>query len=67
MKTITTLENGYTLIVIEPFEGSPMENHKGMSVAADDDNRRFYVYETMLVCYGLDSVAKACESYPVPD
>jgi len=66
MKTVTTLKNGYTLIAIEPCEASPMENHKGMSVAADDENRRFYVYETMLVCYGLDSVSKACESYPIP-
>lgn len=66
MKTITTLNNGYALIAIEPCEDSPMENHKGMSVAADDENRRFYVYETMLICYGLDSVTNACESYPVP-
>jgi len=66
MKTVTNLTNGYTLIAVEPCEDSPMQNHKGMTVAADDENRRFYVYETMLVCYGLDSVAKACESYPVP-
>lgn len=65
MKTVTKLNNGYTLIAIEPCEDSPMEDHKGMSIAADDENRMFYVYQTTLVCYGIDSVAKACESYPV--
>ena len=66
MKTIATLKNGYALVAIEPCEDSPMQHHKGMEVAADDENRRFYVYETMLACYGLDSVTKACEAYPIP-
>lgn len=66
MMKINTLKNGYALIVIGYGETSPMENHKGMEVAADDENRRFYVYEIMLACYGLESVTKACEAYPIP-
>ena len=66
MRKLNTLKNGYTLILIRYDETSPMENHKGMEVAADDENRRFYVYETMVACYGLESVTKACEAYPIP-
>jgi len=60
------LNNGYTIRVISLGQESPMKNHKGMSIASDDDNKTFYVYELMMVTYGTDSVIKACESYPVP-
>ena len=60
------LNNGYTLRAIPLGYESPMENHKGMSIAADDENRIFYAHHMLIVTYGSDSVIKACETYPVP-
>ena len=67
MKTLNTiLGNGYSINVIEYGEESPMINHKGGEIATDDKYKAFYVHETFLVTYGLDSIKKACFSYPTP-
>ena len=56
------LKNDYWL----PYgEESPMDNHKGGEIAADDENKVFYVHEVLVVTNGLDSIVKACMSYPV--
>jgi hypothetical protein len=59
------LNNGYTLQVIKYGEQSPMDNHKGGEIAADEDNKVFYVHEVLVVTNGLDSIMKACNSYPM--
>ena len=58
------LDNGYTLKVIPYGATSPMENHKGGEIAADDTLKEFFVYEVTVVTNGLDSIVKACMSYP---
>jgi len=59
------LKNDYWLRVLPYGEDSPMENHKGGEIAADDENKVFYVHEVLVVTNGLDSIVKACMSYPV--
>ena len=58
-------DNGYTLQVIGYGEQSPMENHKGGEIATDDISQVFYVHEVLVVTNGLDSIIKACNSYPM--
>ena len=55
--------NGYTLLVIEYGENSPMDNHLGGEVAVDEANKTMYVHETFMVTYGADSIVKSCNSY----
>ena len=65
MKTLMpALPNGYSINVIEYGEQSPMEDHKGGEIAADDNLHAFYVYEVTVVANGADSIIKACNQYP---
>ena len=58
------LINDWELMVIPYGEQSPMENHKGgAEIAADDENKLFYCWESWLVTVGTDSVIKACNQY----
>ena len=59
------LDNGYTLKVIPYGKQSPMSNHLGGEIASDDKNKTFYVWEVTVVTNGLDSIIKACNTYPV--
>ena len=59
------LANGYTLSVIQPGETSPMLNHRGGEIAVDEATKTMYAWEVFVVCYGLDSIVKACLSYPI--
>jgi len=68
MKTLTPiLSNGYSVNIIEYSEESPMQNHLGGEIAADDTAKAFYVYEVTVVANGTDSIVKACNSYPIPN
>ena len=58
------LSNGYQLRVIQSGEASPMEGHQGGEIAVDDQAHVMYAWEVFVVMYGLDSIRKACESYP---
>ena len=64
MQTLTAFKNGYTLVVIEYGERSPMEDHNtALEIAADDVRKRFYIHALLLHTYGLDSVKASCERY----
>jgi len=58
------LANGYTLKVIPYGKESPMVDHLGGEIAADDEAMTFYAHEVFVVTYGMDSIVKACLSYP---
>ncbi len=65
MKTANIeLSKGWGLKVI-PYGGvSPMADHKGGSeIAADDENKLFYCWESWLVTVGTLSVTTACNKY----
>ena len=57
------LPDNWQLIAIPYGEQSPMLNHLGNQIASDDERKRFYAHDTMLVFYGLDSIAKGCREY----
>ncbi len=57
------LSNGWELIVIPYNRESPMVNHKGNEIAADEELKTFYCWETWMVAAGTISVIKACETY----
>ena len=59
------LDNGYTLQVIPVGKESPMMNHKGGEIAVDEATKTMYAWEVFVVFYGLDSIVKACMSYPI--
>jgi hypothetical protein len=59
------LKNDYWLRVLKHDEQSPMENHTGGTIAVDDENKIFYVNEILVTTNGLDSITKACMSYPI--
>ena len=64
MNTLTTFKNGYTLVIIEYGERSPMADHNtALEIAADDVHKRFYIHALLLHTYGLDSVKASCERY----
>lgn len=65
MKTVSnfTHPGGWTLHAIPPGGASPMENHQGGEIAADDADRRFIVHEVFLIFQGLSAIEKACASY----
>ena len=59
------LTNGYTLRILDPGTDLPMLNHKGGEIAVDDATKTMYAWGVFVACYGLDSIIKACLSYPV--
>jgi hypothetical protein len=59
------LDNGYTLKFLKPGVESPMMNHKGGEIAVDEETKTMYAWEIFVVFYGLESIIKACLSYPV--
>ncbi len=58
------LSKGWKLKVI-PYGGvSPMANHKGGSeLAADDENKLFYCWESWICIVCTSSVTTACNEY----
>lgn len=61
MKRVKGLElkNNRKLFIIEPFEDSPLENHKGGEIAYDKKTNEFFVHECFLVMLGVDAIEKA--------
>jgi hypothetical protein len=59
------LNNGYTLHIIPAGMDSPMVNHTGGEIAVDETKKTMYAWGVFVACYGLDSIIKACMSYPV--
>ena len=58
------LDDDWQLRVIPYGKESPMQNHKGGNeIAADDENKLFYCWESWLVTVGTDSALKACKQY----
>ncbi len=57
------LSNGWQIKVIPYNCESPMRYHIGNGIAADDDSKTFYCWETWMVTAGSTSVIKACEEY----
>ena len=63
MDKIAITESGYKVVAINPWEESPMANHKGGEVAVDEESKTMFVYGVFVACYGLESIIKACEAY----
>lgn len=64
MKTVLNTGMDWKLVAIEPLEQSPMPGHEFGEVAADAENKTFYIHETILVFNGAASVIKSCRQYP---
>ena len=66
MQYVTTIrKNGWHLVALSHDERSPLADHSPLEIAADPVSRVFYAFDTFLRTYGLVSVVRACESYPV--
>ena len=63
MKLVSKFNDDWALYAIEAGEESPMENHLSGEIAVDNENKRFYMHEIFIVCYGTDSVIKSCNQY----
>ena len=63
MKFVSKLNDEWALYAIETGEESPMENHLSGEIAADGENKRFYMHDIFIVCYGTNSVIKSCKQY----
>ena len=61
--TKATLKNGWKLYILEINEDSPLENHKTMEIAADDERKNLFAHEIMVITHGLDSVVNSCNKY----
>ena len=58
------LNNGYTLRIIAPGQPSPMFCHRGGEIAVDEASKTMYAWGVEVARYGLESIVKACLSYP---
>lgn len=67
MKKVTNINliENRTLYAIEPFEDSPLENHKGGEIAYDKTTGEFFVHEPFLIMYGTDAIVKAVNSISI--
>ena len=63
MLKIAELKNGFSVIVLEYGEKSPLENHGSFEIGADESGRAFYVHEIIARTYGTDSIISACARY----
>lgn len=57
-----SLKDNRTLYAIEPWEDSPLENHKGGEIAYDADTGDYFIHECFLIMAGADAIARAINS-----
>jgi hypothetical protein len=65
MKLIGTTNHGFKVLALDAGEASPMQNHRGGEIAVDELTGTMYAWGIFVVAYGMDSIMKACNSYPV--
>ena len=64
MKLIGNTNHGFKVVALDAGEASPMLDHRGGEVAVDEPTRTMYAWGIFVAAYGLDSIMKACNSYP---
>lgn len=61
--TLVRLRDGWHLAVLEANEQSPMAQHGGMEIAADDERKVLWAHALLIHTYGIASVRKSCDDY----
>ena len=54
---------GWSLVILEYGEPTPLEDHHAFELGADDENKTIYARDMLVRTMGLNSIKTACIGY----